>query len=133
MIKELKIICPSFIILPRVKKKNKKISINLNIYRNLHYLVESKCKKQFKEEIRSQIESVEFETPVEITYQVFKQSKRRLDKMNVISICSKYLMDAITEFGCWPDDDDETIKKEIILPTELDRENPRIEVTINCC
>ena len=41
-------------------------------------------------------------------------------------------MDAITELGCWTDDDDENIKTEIILPTELDRENPRVEVFIKC-
>ncbi len=53
--------------------------------------------------------------------------------MNVISICSKYLMDAITEFGCWEDDDDTVIKKETLLPTEIDRKNPRIEVVIKSC
>jgi Holliday junction resolvase RusA-like endonuclease len=50
--------------------------------------------------------------------------------MNVISVTSKYLMDAITELGCWIDDDDENIKTETILPTELDGENPRVEVFI---
>ena len=57
-------------------------------------------------------------------------SNRRLDKMNVISITSKYLMDAITEFGCWEDDDDTNIKKEILLPTEVDKNYPRVVVEI---
>ena len=133
MINELKIICPTFVIIPRKTKKDQKLSINLNTYRNLHFIVESKCKKLFKESVRNQLEGVEFNTPVEVSYKVYKQSARKLDKMNVIAICSKYLMDAITEFGCWEDDDDTVIKKEILLPTEIDRKNPRIEVIIKSC
>ena len=133
MTNKLTIICPTFVIIPRKTKKDQKLSINLNTYRNLHFLVESKCKKLFKEMVREQLEGIEFETPVTVEYKVYKQSARRLDKMNVIAICSKYLMDAITEFGCWEDDDDETIKKEVLLPTEIDRKNPRIEVTIKSC
>jgi len=130
MIESKLLICPTYIIFEYKNKKDKKVYINLNTYRNQHFLVESKCKKQFKEIMRNQLEDVEFKVPVEVTYKVFKQSKRKLDKMNVISIISKYLMDAITEFGCWVDDNDDIIKKEIILPTEIDRNNPRVEVLI---
>ena len=57
-------------------------------------------------------------------------SRRKLDKMNVISITSKYLMDAITQLECWEDDNDDFIKTETIMPTEIDREKPRVEVFI---
>ena len=50
--------------------------------------------------------------------------------MNVVAITSKYLLDAITELGCWEDDNDDHVKTETILPTELDRANSRVEVTI---
>lgn len=123
--------CPTFVTLERKTKKDKKIAINLNQYRNLHYIVENKAKKAFKEEMREQLEGLKIDTPVNITYKVYKASNRKLDKMNVISILSKYLMDAITEFGCWPDDNDEIIKEELLLPTELDRDNPRVEVIIS--
>ena len=130
MIESKLLICPTYIIFKYKNKKDKKVSINLNTYRNQHFLVESKCKKEFKELMRNQLEGIEFKTPVEITYKVYKASKRQLDKMNVISIASKYLMDAITEFGCWLDDNDDIIKKETILPTEIDKSNPRVEVLI---
>ena len=42
-------------------------------------------------------------------------------------------MDALSELGCIEDDNDEVVKKEIILPTEIDRKNPRIEVYIKTC
>jgi Holliday junction resolvase RusA-like endonuclease len=130
VVRELILECPTYVVLPMKTKKDKKISINLNTYRNLHFLVESKAKKLFKEIMRKQLEGIEIQTPVEVSYKVYKASNRRLDKMNVISITSKYLMDAITEFGCWEDDDDTNIKKEILLPTEVDKKNPRIVVEI---
>ena len=126
----LKITCPLYIDIPRKTKKDRRVYINMNTYRNLHYVVSSQVKKMYLEEVREQLEGIKIETPVNITYKVFKQSKRRLDKMNVIAITSKFLLDAITELGCWEDDNDDYVKVETILPTELDRIGPRVEVTI---
>ena len=50
--------------------------------------------------------------------------------MNVVSVVSKFLLDAITQYECWTDDNDDYVKTETILPTELDRDNPRVEVII---
>jgi len=121
---------PFAVYLPRVKSKDKRIAMNLNTYRNLHFLVNNQAKKVYKELMKDQLEGLEIETPVEITYQVFKPSKRSLDKMNVVSIASKFFLDAVTEYGCWDDDNDDNVKTEIILPTELDKDNPRVEITI---
>ena len=128
---QIKFITPYALVLPRKKGKDKRISINLNTYRNLHFQVNNQCKKMYKEMMREQLEGRTIDTPVEITYQVFKPSKRSLDKMNVVSIASKYFLDAVTEYGCWEDDNDDFIKTETIMPTELDRENARVEVFIN--
>ena len=122
--------CPLFVDLPRKTTKDKRIYINMNSYRNLHYLVNNQVKKMYLEAVRDQLEGLTIQTPVEITYKVYKKTSRRLDKMNVIAITSKYLLDAITELGCWEDDNDEHVKTETILPTELDRANSRVEVTI---
>ena len=75
-----------------------------------------------------QLRGIQIETPVEITYQVFKPRNVTMDKMNVVSVTSKFLLDALTEYGVWIDDNDNYVKTEVILPTELDRENPRVEV-----
>lgn len=127
---QIKFNTPYALVLPRKTGKDKRISINLNTYRNLHFQVNNQCKKMYKELMREQLEGITIDTPVEITYQVFKPSKRSLDKMNVVSIASKYFLDAVTEYGCWEDDNDDNVKTEIILPTQLDRDNPRIEITI---
>jgi Holliday junction resolvase RusA-like endonuclease len=50
--------------------------------------------------------------------------------MNAIAVVSKFLLDAITHYGCWEDDNDEFVKTETLLPTVYDKGNGRIEVTI---
>ena len=125
-----KIISPLFVTLPRKTVKDKRIALNMNTYRNLHHRISNDAKKAYSEALREQLEGLSIQTPVEVTYKVFKASKRRLDKMNVISVVSKFLLDSITEYGCWEDDNDDYVKTETILPTELDRENPRVEINI---
>ena len=78
----------------------------------------------------NELVGLKIKTPVEITYKVYKARNNNLDKMNVVSITSKYLLDAITELGCWTDDNDDFVKTETIMPTELDRKKPRVEVFI---
>ena len=125
-----KIISPLFVTLPRKTVKDKRIALNMNTYRNLHHRISNDAKKAYSEALREQLEGLSIQTPVEITYKVYKGSKRRLDKMNVISVVSKFLLDSITDYGCWEDDNDDYVKTETILPTELDRENPRVEIII---
>jgi Holliday junction resolvase RusA-like endonuclease len=124
----LKVDSPLAIYLPRKTTADRRVALNLNIYRNMDYRMNNSVKKQYKEEITAQLEGVVLETPVEVTYQVFKKTKRRLDKGNVVSVIQKYLLDALTECGVIPDDNDDFIKTETTLPTMLDRENPRVEV-----
>lgn len=125
---KLKIIAPLYIDLPRKTKADKRVYINMNTYRNLHYVVSNQVKKAYLEAVREQLEGVVIQTPVTVTYKVFKGTARRLDKMNVVAIASKFLLDAVTELGCWEDDNDEHVKTEVIYPTEIDRSHPRIEV-----
>ena len=124
------IISPLFVMLPRKTRASKRVSLNMNTYRNLHHRTSNDAKKAYTKLVSEQLINLEIQTPVEITYKVYKGSNRRLDKMNVISVVSKFLLDAITEYGCWEDDNDIYVKTETILPTELDRVNPRVEVII---
>ena len=124
------IISPLFVMLPRKSKEDKKVLLNMNTYRNLHHRTSNDAKKMYSKVLSEQLEGLTIQTPVEITYKVYKASNRLLDKMNVVSVVSKFLLDAITNYGCWEDDNDNYVKKETILPTELDRENPRVEIII---
>lgn len=129
--KSILIIAPLYIDIERKTMKDKRYYINMNTYRNLHHRVNGMLKKKYLEAVREQLEGVKIETPCEIIYRVIKPSKRRLDKMNVVSVTSKYLLDAITELDCWEDDSDDFVKKETILPTEYEKDNGRVEILIN--
>jgi len=105
----------------------------MNAYGNTNTFTNNEVKKAYLEAIREQIEGLVIQTPVNITYRVLKPSKRRLDKMNVIAVVSKYLLDALTEVGFWEDDNDDFVKKETIMPTVYDKGNGRVEVIIKSC
>lgn len=127
---QLKLIVPMYVELPRKTKKDLNVWLNMNRFMNLHFLVKNNAKKVFFEVMRDQLEGVKIDTPVNITYQLFSPDKRKRDKMNAIAVVSKFLLDAITHYGCWEDDNDEFVKTETLLPTVYDKGNGRIEVTI---
>ena len=128
--KAIKIIAPLYLDIERKTMKPKRYYINMNTYRNLHNRVNGKLKIMYLEAVREQLKGIQIETPCEIYYRVYKPSKSVLDKMNVISVTSKYLLDAITSLGCWEDDNDNFIKTETILPTRYDKNNGRVEILI---
>lgn len=119
--KELLIKSPLYIDLPRVRTKYKRVYLNMNSYGNTNTFTNNEVKKAYLEMIREQLEGVVLETPIEVCYRVYKPSKRRLDKMNVVSVVSKYLMDALTTIGCIEDDNDDIIQSETIRPTQYSR------------
>ena len=128
--KQVRIITPMYVIIPRKRTKDKRIPINMNAYGNVNSFTNNEVKKMFKSIVESQILNTKIATPVEITYQIYKPSRRRLDKMNVIAVTSKYLLDAITELGCWEDDNDDYVKTETLLPTIYDKNKGRVEINI---
>lgn len=126
----MKIISPLYIDLPRVRTKPKRVYLNMNAYGNTNTFTNNEVKKAYLEAIREQIEGKVIHTPIEVKYKVYKQSKRRLDKLNVVSVVSKYLMDALVNLGCIEDDNDDFVKTEVILPSEYDKNNGRVEIVI---
>ena len=127
---EYSIITPMYVELERKTKKNRRVAINMNSYGNVNHFINNQVKIKFKEVVEEQLKGITIKTPVNITYKVFKPSRRKLDKMNVIAVTSKYLLDAITELGCWEDDNDDYVKIEKLLPTEYDKGNGRVEILI---
>ena len=115
---------------PRKTIADKKIITNLNVYRNLHSRVANECKILYKEEVRKRVMArafPPFTEEVQVTFQYFKPTKRISDKSNVDSVHRKYFYDALVELGILVDDNDDYIKEELMLPTVLDRDNPRVD------
>lgn len=122
---------PLFVVLPRKTKKDRKVFINLNTYRNLHYLVNNQAKKTYFELMESQLKGVVFDKPVTLTFTLHRKDKRTGDRANVLSITEKYFCDALTKYGCFLDDNDNFILWSHYQTGEIDRENPRVDIEID--
>lgn len=106
-------------------KNNQHHAINLNSYRNWHFQVETNIKKKYKEIIYSKLtEDLKF-NKIEVETQFYlktinkdgSESKTRKDKGNVYAIALKYFLDALVEKKVLEDDNDNFVKREVILPS----------------
>jgi hypothetical protein len=95
---------PFLIMGVRVKKK---FYLNLNVYRNAHFHVLDKAKKQFKDELfKKYPELSEIKADyLELSYTVITWNKRKFDTMNVVAVTDKFFCDALIAGGVIPDDD----------------------------
>jgi hypothetical protein len=107
---------PTEIIIPRKTKTDKKVSLNINWYRNVHYLTNNTVKKEYNGLMLEQLKRIRFDNEIDLSYQLYRKGKRVLDSMNMYSIISKYFQDALVEHGCIPDDNDTIIKQNTFLP-----------------
>ena len=131
MSKEPKVIhSPLAVYLPRKTKEDRKMILNLNNYRNWQHFLSNNTKKAYKEVIAPQLEGLRFATPISLTFTLWQASKRRIDRLNVLSIHDKFLLDAMTELGCIEDDNDDYVKETTYRTGGIDRENPRVDVEI---
>lgn len=117
-----KIKVPLYVTLPRKKVKDKKIWLNLNIYRNLNKFTENDCKKVFFSTIQNKLPDTKLQK-INISCQIYKCAtkkgiQKRLDKSNVYSVLAKYFFDSLVENGNLEDDNDGVIHTETILPTK---------------
>ena len=126
----MKIILPLAVFVPRKTMPPKKYIINLNNYRNWSFIVNNIVKKAYKEALTEQLSWLKLNTPIDLTFTYYKGSKRLSDRSNVLSIQEKFLCDALTEFWVIKDDNDEFISATHYKSGWIDKENPRVEVTI---
>lgn len=128
--KHEKVTSPIYIILPRVKTEGKKIALNLNVYRNLHYHENNQVKESYKNIMSIQLDSIKFDNPIAIDFVLYKPSKARIDRANILCIVEKLFCDALTHCGCIPDDNDDFIESTHYFTEGVDSKNPRCEIFI---
>ena len=121
---------PLFVMLPRKTKADKKVYLNLNVYRNLHYISNNQAKEIYCEDMRKQMVGRKFTKKIDITFTLFKSSNRRVDRANILSIVEKFFCDALVHNGCIPDDNDDYIEATHYKSGGLDNGNGRVEITI---
>lgn len=128
---ERKIVAPLTISLPRKTKKDKVCSINLNSYRNWHYIVSNQIKREYKNQVASQLDGLLFDKPIKLHFVLYKSSNRKIDRANMLSVHEKFFCDALTECGCIVDDNDEYILETKYTTGGVDKDNPRVEILIS--
>lgn len=119
----MKFILPTYIDIPRKTKKDKRIYLNLNVYRNLNFHVNNQVKIKFKDMV-SNLANIKFNPPIRLIYQIHVRTRRKMDKMNVITVVDKFFCDALTFYNCIPDDNDNYVGEIIIKETKY---NPEYE------
>lgn len=123
----MKINLPYFV---EVGKQGKKFYINLNIYRNAHHHTLNTAKVTFKEAIQDQLSLLPQLHRIKLHYRVFAPSRRLIDTNNVASIADKFFCDALVEAGKIEDDNYTFLVYTGMEFGGIDKENPRVEVTI---
>lgn len=114
----------------RIALGKRLFALNLNIYRNAHYLLLNKAKIEYKKLIKEQLVGLILKPPVCITYTYYPPDKRKSDLGNVLPIHAKFFEDALVELGCLEDDNYKFIDKVIYKFGSIDSSNPRVEIEI---
>lgn len=111
----------------------KKKHINLNNYRNWHYQINNKIKKEYKSIVNRKLQNYinKKYQKIELEFIMIRGDRRKVDRSNVLSIHEKFFCDAIVELGIIPDDNDKHIEKTIYMTGEVCKIKPRIEIVIN--
>lgn len=80
---------------------NKKISLNLNWYRNAHFQKLNATKATYAPVKLSLFKA----SKIKVGYTLVWNNNRRTDFMNWIAIADKYFLDWLVSMNCIPDDD----------------------------
>lgn len=78
--------------------------------------------------IRQQLKGIHIEKPVLIYYQFYEPNRRR-DNDNILSCAAKFVQDSLTKTKVLQNDNQMCIPK-FYFDTFVDKENPRIEITL---
>jgi len=126
--KENIIVSPIYIPIERISKADKKYALNMNTYRNLQFHINNQLKIKYKEWMRDQLKWIKFNTPLEISYTLYRAHKS--DLMNVVSIVDKFFCDALQYYECILNDNIDCITNYYLSNWWKDRDFPRVEILI---
>lgn len=93
---------------PLSKKKN--FSLNLNAYRNAHYMTLNKAKHVFEEIVSPKLIEIPKLTACTFDYYLYVKSIRKLDISNVCAVVDKFFSDTFVNSGHLIDDNYKYLK-----------------------
>lgn len=100
---------PTEIMIPRKTKADRKISLNLNQYRNLHYQVNNEAKNVYTTLMYSTLKDIKFKNKIDMHFYLIRKGNRIVDSSNIYCIVEKFFCDAMKTYGCIKDDSDKYI------------------------
>lgn len=106
--------------------------LNMNWYRNAFYRELNDAKVLFKQRVEKMVieEGIDTLNQIHLHYDLYLPNKTRRDLRNVTSVVDKFFSDVLTEVGVIPDDNVDFVVSTSDAYRGLDRENPRVTVTI---
>jgi len=115
-----------------LKTKNgfKKHYLNFNQFRNNHFQVNNKSKKEFNELMSVQLANKRFKGALIIEYRLYKGDNRKFDLANICSVVDKFFCDSLVKFNCIEDDNVNVIKEIRYIYAGVDKNKGRVEIEI---
>lgn len=110
--------------------KSKTFALNLNVYRNAHHHITNKAKVAFLEMIQPLLMDIPSQVRIKLLYELYAPTAGRRDLMNVTSVTDKFFSDVLPEAGIIKDDCADFIPHVECVFRGIDRQNPRVDVTI---
>jgi hypothetical protein len=114
----------------KVNKGGELESLNLNVYRNLHFYKLNFQKKAFHDSVKPLLSGLPSMEAISLHYQINPKGGSRLDTMNVGSIVDKFFSDALVLCGIIPDDDYKHVVRNDFEFGKLCPNDPHVLVTI---
>ena len=119
---------PLFVMLPRKRKRDQKVMLNLNVTRNLHYQVLNQAKAQFSLIVATLGPKVIHDPfPLRAMYRIYPPPGYRRDIDNFAPVV-KFTHDALVLCKCLPDDSFKYINGFSMDFIEHDKARPRAEL-----
>jgi hypothetical protein len=111
--------------------KKKRFYLNLNQYRNAHHFTLSRAKINFHEIVAPLLKDLPRFKTVDLVFTLFPGSEQLVDTSNVCSIVDKFFSDVLVSCKKIEDDNRKIVLSATYRYGEVDRTNPRCEVTIS--
>lgn len=130
----MKTIVKDFIIDDHVFIGRKRIALNMNIYRNLHYQTSNKAKIIFMNNLLNNYPELKRikANAVSISYAIIRCNNRTFDIINIISIVDKFFLDSLVNIGCIPDDNYKIVSYDSISILKKETKSKNNQILIIC-
>lgn len=113
-----------------VTKKGRHWHLNLNQYRNTHFQTLNKAKVAFHDIVKPRLQALPRMNAVNLVYTLFPRNNQLCDTNNICSIVDKFFSDTLVSCGIIEDDNFRIVVKSTFEYGEIDKSDPRVEVTI---